>query len=289
MENTLNLLDFDEKTFINNKENYRIYNVDTLDKMYHEIHEHNFLEIFILLSGNVDYTIDQGMYQLKDYDIIIVPPHKLHKLAVHNSDTPYKRMVLWVSKSYLEKLSSTSTDLYDEIFRFTKNENYLIRNPEFTFFIKPYLHSIIQLEKEGLYGTDILIENKIKEFFVLLNRFLIDKQKNNVRAITNPIVTEVVKYIKENLSGDLSLPTIASALNFDASYISHTFTNVMGTTLHKYIIKKRLNEAKKLLEQNKSVKEIVTLIGFNDESHFIQVFKKVYGCTPRQYKARANS
>ena len=60
----------------------------------------------------------------------------------------------------------------------------------------------------------------------------------------------------------------------------------VGTTIHKYVVKKRLNYAKKMLDEGYNVKQITKMVGFNDESHFIQTFKKEFNMTPNKYKSK---
>ncbi len=283
MEDKATSLAFDELSFFANDENYKIYDVDNLEKMYSKIHDHDFIEIFILLSGSVTYFIEQGSYELKDFDIIFVPTHTLHQLTITNKDVKYKRMVLWIKKQYLEKLSSLNTNLLEQFIAYTKNNHYVIRNPEFTFRIKPYLEKVIKLEKEKSYGYDLLIENTFREMFIFANTFL-EKEFDTIAAKGNPIIQRIIKYIEDNLSSELSLKELADELKLDECYLAHLFKKEVGTTIHKYVIKKRLNAAKNLLEQNYGVKDLISLVGFKDESHFIQCFKKEYGFTPKQYK-----
>jgi AraC family transcriptional regulator of arabinose operon len=48
-----------------------------------------------------------------------------------------------------------------------------------------------------------------------------------------------------------------------------------------------MQAAKELLETTfLSIKEIVALVGFNDESHFVRNFKKLYGVTPSEHRAQ---
>lgn len=283
MEKNVTSLEFDERAFLKNNENYKIHLVDNLEKMYSKIHDHDFIEIFILLSGSVTYVIEQGNYELKDFDIILVPPHTIHQLTVTKNDVKYKRLVLWIRKQYLDRLSSEKTYLLEQFMKHTKNNHYVIRNPEFTFKIKPFLEKIIELDKNKEYGYDLLIENTFRELFIYAN-IALENEYDIVTSKGNPIVQRIIKYIEEHLSNELSLKEISDVLNFDEFYISHLFKKEVGTTIHKYVVRKRLSEAKKLLEKNYSVKDLISLIGFKDESHFIQCFKDEYGFTPKQYK-----
>lgn len=274
----------DEKRFIEDGQNYKFYDIDNLEKLYSKLHEHDFMEIFILLSGDVTYIIEQGQFTLKDFDILIVPPHTLHELAINDKNVLYKRLVLWIYPQYIKKLSTELTDLTKEIDEFTNSGQYLIRNPEFTFKIKPYLEKIIQLQEEQNYGYDILIENTFRELFIVINQFIKSNKSTTIKASGNPIVLKTISYIENNLAKTLSLKEIADYIGLDSFYLSHIFSKEVGTTIHKYVVKKRLNFAKKMLDEGYTVKQITKMIGFNDESHFIQTFKKEFTVTPNKYK-----
>lgn len=283
MKDIMTSLEFEERAFLKNNENYRIYSVDNLEKLYAKIHAHDFIEIFMLFSGSVTYVIEQGSYELKDFDMIFVPPHTLHQLTVTDKEVQYKRMVLWIRKQYLDRLSSSYTRLLEQFWEYIEKKHYLIRNPEVTFQMKQYIEKIMQLEKEKPYGFDLLIENTFRELFIYLN-IVLEKETATISTKGNPTVQKIIQHIEEHLSDELSLQELANALNLDEYYISHLFKKEMGTSIHKYVIRKRLNESKKLLEKNYGIRELISLIGFKDESHFIQCFKKEYGFTPKQYK-----
>ena len=89
---------------------------------------------------------------------------------------------------------------------------------------------------------------------------------------------------KHRVLNNLSLNDIAQYIGLDPFYLSHIFSKEVGSTIHKYVVKKRLNLAKKKLDEGYNIKQIIKMIGFNDESHFIQTFKKEYNMTPNKYK-----
>lgn len=286
MEKTNLALRKDEKRFIEDGQNYKFYDIDNLEKFYSKLHEHDFMEIFILLSGDITYIIEQGQFVLKDFDILFVPPHTLHELAINDKNILYKRLVLWIYPQYIKKLSTEITDLSKEIEDFTSSGKYLIRNPEFTFKIKPYLEKIIHLQEEKFYGYDVLIENTFRELFIIINEFIKSNSSNTIKASGNPIVLKTIAYIENNLANTLSLKEIADYIGLDSFYLSHIFSKEVGTTIHKYVVKKRLNYAKKMLDEGYNVKQITKMVGFNDESHFIQTFKKEFNMTPNKYKSK---
>jgi YesN/AraC family two-component response regulator len=82
-----------------------------------------------------------------------------------------------------------------------------------------------------------------------------------------------------------SLSEMAQIVNLSPSRLRYLFKREVGVAPGHYLRKFRLERAKELLETTfLSVKEIITRIGVNDQSHFIREFKKAYGLTPAQYR-----
>lgn len=281
-----NFLDFDERKYLDNNVDYMINKAESFSNMYTNLHEHDFAEIFFLVSGSVTYVIEQGQYDLKDYDIIVVPPHTLHQIKVNNKDAKFKRVVLWIYPQFIKHLSTKKTDLTEQLFKFSYKNNYLIHDPEFYFKIKPLLEQIISLQDSAEYASDVYAENLFRLLLIQFNKYL-ENRTDFPQPIGNPVILKLVNYIDEHLAEDLPLKQLAEYMEMDQFYLSHIFSKEVGVTIHKYIIKKRLNLAKKMLDDGIPIRTIVPRIGFNDISHFIQAFKIEYKITPLQYQKKA--
>jgi transcriptional regulator GlxA family with amidase domain len=103
----------------------------------------------------------------------------------------------------------------------------------------------------------------------------------------NPRVQEVVHLIQQDLSRKVSLEEMAQAVNISAAHLRTLFKSEIGMTPIQYQKKLRLLEARRLLESTfLNVQEIMVRVGLSDDSHFVRDFKKLYGLTPAQYRAR---
>ncbi len=122
-----------------------------------------------------------------------------------------------------------------------------------------------------------LQENMIRSYCLLVKKYSLKKYSLFVsRAIT------LVQY---DLTADLSLATIASKLNVNASYLSDLFHREYGITLTDYVAKERIEYAVHLLKNTKkAVQEIAAECGILDASYFTKLFKKHFGMTPNQYR-----
>ena len=100
-------------------------------------------------------------------------------------------------------------------------------------------------------------------------------------------VQKVVHLIQKDLRRKITLDEMAQAVNLSAEHLRDLFKSEIGMTPAQYQKKLRLLEAKRLLESTfLNVQEIMNRVGFNDDSHFVRDFKKIYHLTPAQYRQR---
>jgi len=93
------------------------------------------------------------------------------------------------------------------------------------------------------------------------------------------------EYIFNHLHEDITPVRLAEIAGLHPGYLSHLFKEETGLTLMNYIQRERIEEAKKLLDHTRdSISEIGLRLGFYDHAHFVKVFKKHAGTTPKQYR-----
>lgn len=79
--------------------------------------------------------------------------------------------------------------------------------------------------------------------------------------------------------------SLAGSVNLSVSRLCHVFKMETGLPLGRFLRAARLARAKSLLETSfLSVKQVSSVTGFGDETHFIREFKRTYGTTPGQYR-----
>lgn len=138
------------------------------------------------------------------------------------------------------------------------------------------------LEKETL--------EELEELFHSICRDIHDKLKNAGQE-KNAALVEAVKDIITTQYNDvnLSLQGIAATLKMTPAYVGRMFKQAEFVSVGEYINEVRLNQARQFLEtKNLSIKEIMELVGFLNESTFFKLFKKKYGVTPKEYRLKSN-
>jgi two-component system, response regulator YesN len=98
-------------------------------------------------------------------------------------------------------------------------------------------------------------------------------------------VEESKIYIEEHLAKEVSLEEVADVLGLNPSYFSQLFKQTTGETFIQYRIRRRMEKAKKLLENpSYRITDISYEIGYADHPHFTKTFKKYTGYSPSEYR-----
>lgn len=128
-------------------------------------------------------------------------------------------------------------------------------------------------------GLNHLYEKMIRDYCLLV--------RNKSMKQFSAAIREILNYIEFNLDAPLTLAELAEAFHISIPYMSNLFKKELGTTIISYINNQRIKEAIRLLNSTKmSIQEIASQVGIVDSNYFTKVFKKVIGCTPKEYKKR---
>ena len=111
--------------------------------------------------------------------------------------------------------------------------------------------------------------------------------KNNlIKNSMNPYVNAMIKYISEHITEKIGLADVAGSVNLSVSHCCYLFKKEMNTTIYDVILKERIYLAQNyILSGNTNLKEVSSVCGFCDYSHFLKCFKKVTGLLPSEYRA----
>lgn len=151
------------------------------------------------------------------------------------------------------------------------------------------------LEMETAYNlSDIYIRNadecKTEKEIHRLHREVVDEFINRMQQVhkqplyTKP-VTVCLDFIYDNLHNRITLDELASLADLSPSYLSRLFHKEVGMTISQYITQKRVEAAENMLKFSEySFVDISNYLCFSSESHFIRIFKKHTGYTPRVYR-----
>lgn len=100
-------------------------------------------------------------------------------------------------------------------------------------------------------------------------------------------VIQCFEYVYNHLNEKITLENMACGLGLSAPYLSKLFHSETGITVTRYISKKRIETAERmLLYSDYEAADIANFLAFSSHSHFIQSFKKETGYTPKEYRSK---
>jgi two-component system response regulator YesN len=99
----------------------------------------------------------------------------------------------------------------------------------------------------------------------------------------------VLDYIEERYGQDLSLQGLAELVELHPAYLSLLFKEQLGISYSKYLTNLRIEKAKALLREGERVHEVYRRVGYLNQRHFADVFKRTVGISPGHYREAHSS
>ena len=249
------------------------------------VHQHDFYEVYYFIGGNVEYSVEGRTYDLQSGDLLLINPLELHQPRIAPDQQDYERIVLWINKNYLSELCYNKTSLTRCFDNTIPDHSNLLRPSKMQqTYISAMLDEIINEKNENGYAVEIATEAMILRFLVELNRLTINsKSEKEKEESSSTIIPDVLEYINSHFCEKLTLTSIADEFFVSKYYLSHVFNNVVGTSVHRYIMLKRLIHAKQMLLSGIKSTTAATNCGFNDYAGFYRAFTAEYGVTPKEF------
>ncbi|OON91031.1 MAG: hypothetical protein ATN34_05375 [Epulopiscium sp. Nele67-Bin002] len=148
--------------------------------------------------------------------------------------------------------------------------------------------SVLQVEKLEL--TDDILE------YANINMYM-DSLTTNIKSINDSInnkfddyknkqkIQEAILFIKENYNTDLNMAVVSNHISMNYSLFSYVFKQYTNKNFVSYLKEIRIAEAKKLLETtNLKITEIGHKVGYENEKHFMKIFRSESGVSPTEYR-----
>lgn len=246
-------------------------------------HCHNYYEIFYLFSGRCRFLLKDTVYHLEKGDLVLISPGDLH----HSLYYP-----------------GISCDIINICF---KRE---FMNPEVlkpwlpadaTDSLRSFMGSVPALYQEDFHGllSRMLSEYSevdeysrafmvcfLQELLLLLMRHSVMNEKEpELLNSRDADILAATKYIYKNFRRPLTLEEVSGVASLSPTYFSKKFKQVTGIGFKEYLNYVRLKHAQTaLLTTSNTITDIALEYGFNDSNYFKDLFKRVYGKSPREYR-----
>ena len=251
------------------------------------LHHHDFFEVYFFLSGNVHYNIESRSYLLTPGDVLLISPMELHQPIFSGEHREYERIVLWIDKQFLEGFSLPGQNL-TACFDTTRPGHTNLLRPEgvarqyLTFLLE---NLMVEADSEDPY-SEMAALSLLAQVLVSLNRLAKQSAGEEHKSGQDATVYNILGYINEHYNEALTLDVLANTFFLSKYHLSREFQRLVGTSVHRYIIQKRLVMAKQMLSEGKPSSEVYQQCGFGDYSNFYRAFKAEYQISPKDYVLR---
>lgn len=217
-------------------------------------------------KGGISYINDKKANIVPDLLVVAKPNDIRHTL------TPFK--------CYYVHMILLDGELYDELLNVPSFINVAKKEKFIEVFKK-----ISACYEASIKTEEIMLQSHILELIYLI---LEESKKISIQQSANKnnfkVINNVVDYIINNITADLSLTAISKRVGFTSIYFHNFFKSSTGKTLHDFVEEQRLKKAINLLTStSKTVTEIAYECGFSSQSYFNYVFKRAKNMTPKQY------
>lgn len=245
-------------------------------------HDHDFVELSIIRSGQLEYLIEGKKYTLKKDDVLIFNPG-VHHQAIINTDTVCGELHIGIGNLHIDGAESNYMNVskWPPIISMKKYQN------EFEECCK----EIEKEERLRSLGHSFMLKALTMKLILIIYREMDELsvptslQGTDLASRDKKIIVQsIIDYMREYYMTDISLDNISKNMYLSPVYISKIFKEEIGTSPINYLIQIRLEKAKEMMEnEDLPVNVVAKSVGYEDAYYFSKLFKKYYGSAPSTY------
>lgn len=139
-------------------------------------------------------------------------------------------------------------------------------------------------------GTLLKIDNyeEIKKFISSYLRKTISGLHTVREKPLGLAIESVLRYINEHYNENLSLQKLSDVVYMHPTYLSKLFKEKTGENFSEYIMKVRIEQSKKLLQDlSLRMYDVCEMVGYDSPKHFGRIFKEITGITPKDFRKQS--
>ncbi len=260
------------------RSNYRVRYSKSGENQFFPMHFHDGYEILYIASGSGSCFIEGEKYEFTSGDLIITNPNEVHSISMcANSE----RWHISFRSAFLSEFISESYNPTQCLsMRKVGTQNLIPAHLATEHSLDISMNNIKNLFLDDCVGKEALIKANLLVLLHGIDHII----RKNIFTPQKHALADVISYINNNFTNDITVDSIAQQFFLSKSQLSHSFSKSMGISLKSYITQKRIIYAKELMSTSKKMTEIAFESGFNDYSVFYKAFRLALGVTPSEYR-----
>lgn len=245
--------------------------------------------MFYCCRGHGKIVADNQTYNMHQGAVLIIPSGlSYHILPPDNESTymavnfdyfsdhadlfapiPPAEIIAYNPSMQLEQVHFSDAPVFNSV---VFAENLTALNESFSALHQEYTRKLL--------FSDRILSNQFSEILFRCARATTFSESKNA----SETVSQLIDYIHENYSKNMTNKAIAERFNLHPNYVSNLIKAFTGMPLHRYLMHTRISVSMQMLAtSDASITEIAEQCGFSDIYHFSKIFKKFIGIPPTKY------
>jgi len=262
-----------------------------------QVHRHDYFQIQVGLEGETSQAIGGAVRPFGRGVLSFVLPHRMHVIP-HPPGSRYciinfDQRLLWpaldVDALELDALPfATHPELAP--FLFQEYVDFAFDEPDFAR-ILGWLDEMLACNATRGFGEMTMIRGILQQLigFACLRQQAALREtatRHDGRVSRHDALQRVLRYVRDNLAGELSLTDAAQAAILSPTYLANLLKRETGQTFTELVTARRMARAKELLLTTAlPIGDVATRCGYEDEAYFSRRFRHSEGCTARAFRA----
>lgn len=248
---------------------------------------HEEIEIKFFYEGSSTLMIGSEIFNTQPGDIVVINPYECHS-TIDVGINKGRYHLINLALDFLVENNPNGLNLRHLLLGKGICFKNLIRGDEN---LQRILNNVIEEMQKKESSYKLMVRCLMTEFFLHLMRYAIDEEKNNQISDKNiryyQMIEPALQLIYTSYAQKLTLDQMASACGMSKYHFCRIFQQSKGVTAMQYLNSHRLKIANVLLTNtDKNIAEVAEASGFLDEGYFCRCYKKMYGISPKQNKAK---
>lgn len=234
----------------------------------------NSFEFFFLIKGKTAFVTQEGTHTFSGGELLVIFPNEIHgtnELPIGNCECYWLQVNISDENNFLFLKPDAAKEMIGQLSHITQRIIKMDLDQ-----IHPLLKSAFEISLNG--------DNPqmAATFLQLILHYIITYARQGSSRMT-PDIKRTVDCIHESLTTSVTLEQLAALANLSVAQFKSKFKDQVGFTPRHYINQQKIEYAKQLLLEGRSVTDIAMLLDFTTSTYFSSVFKKYTYYTPMEF------